>query len=222
MTNADQQKNYRRREAAAYVREKHNLPCAAATLASLATRGGGPSYRLFGRVPIYSEEDLDAWVEARMGEPVRSTSEARGASREPHRKTPTPSTAPAKRARSAKPKSSQLAPAADNVPAPGESAEKASVSHYRETDIEDFVDRLVEATASGEAATTAPKRHRASFTSAVELVDGTPSTRSQPPPRRPPPPTPDTTNTTSFAAMSGKDGPRAFGAARGGIKGAAS
>jgi phage/plasmid primase-like uncharacterized protein len=50
----------------------------------------------------------------------------------------------------------------------------------------------------------------ASFNSAVELVDGSPSTRSQPPPRRPPPPTPDTTNTTSFAAMSGKDGPRAL------------
>jgi hypothetical protein len=124
MTDADQQKNYRRREAAAYVREKHNLPCAAATLASLATRGGGPSYRLFGRVPIYRKEDLDAWVEARMGEPVRSTSEARGASGEPHRKTPIPSTAPSNGSRSAKPKTSPPS-AADNV---GGSADKAAAS----------------------------------------------------------------------------------------------
>jgi hypothetical protein len=32
--------------------------------------------------------------------------------------------------------------------------------HHRKADIEDFVDRLVEATASGEAATTAPNPHR--------------------------------------------------------------
>ena len=70
-------RNYRRREAAAYVREKHNVPCSEATLATLASRGGGPCYCLFGRIPIYSEEGRDAWVEARMGAPVRSTSEAR-------------------------------------------------------------------------------------------------------------------------------------------------
>jgi hypothetical protein len=32
--------------------------------------------------------------------------------------------------------------------------------YHRKVDIEDFVDRLVEATASGEAATTAPNPHR--------------------------------------------------------------
>jgi hypothetical protein len=94
---AGRRRNYRRREAAAYIREKHNLPCTAATLATLASRSGGPPFYLFGRIPIYSEEGLDAWVKARMGEPVRSTSEARRF-REPS-------------------KTSQPASAADKVPA---------------------------------------------------------------------------------------------------------
>ena len=74
---ADRKRGYRRREAAAYVREKHNVPCAEASLATLACRGGGPSYHLFGRVPLYFEADLDAWVKARLGESVGSASEAR-------------------------------------------------------------------------------------------------------------------------------------------------
>ena len=122
---ADHRRNYRRREAAAYVREKHNVPCAAATLATLASRGGGPCFCLFGRIPIYSEEDLDAWVEARMGAPVRSTSEARSAPREPHRKMPIPSTAPSNASRSTRAEdlTASVQPA-DNVPAPGEPADK--------------------------------------------------------------------------------------------------
>ena len=64
---ADHPRNHRRREAAAYVREKHNVPCTEATLATLACRGGGPRFYLFGRIPIYNEEDLDAWVERSTG-----------------------------------------------------------------------------------------------------------------------------------------------------------
>ena len=88
---ANHPRKHRRRGAAAYVREEHNVPCTEATLATLACRGGGLMFYLFGRIPIYSAEDLDAWVEARMGEPVRSTSEARNTLREPHRKMRTPS-----------------------------------------------------------------------------------------------------------------------------------
>jgi hypothetical protein len=68
---------HRRRGAAAYVRDSHDVPCTEATLATLASRGGGPPFFLFGRIPIYPEEGLDEWVKARLGEPVRSTSEAR-------------------------------------------------------------------------------------------------------------------------------------------------
>jgi hypothetical protein len=42
-----------------------------ATLASKATRGGGPRYRLFGRQPLYRWGDLIDWVESRCTEPER-------------------------------------------------------------------------------------------------------------------------------------------------------
>lgn len=45
------------------------------TLATLATRGGGPSYRKFGRRPLYLLADLIAWAEGRLSAPRRSTSE---------------------------------------------------------------------------------------------------------------------------------------------------
>jgi hypothetical protein len=82
MTHALQQetagrRNYRRHEAAAYIRDKYNVPCTTATLATIFCRGRGPRAFLFGRIPIYPEEGLDEWVEARLGAPVRSTSEAR-------------------------------------------------------------------------------------------------------------------------------------------------
>ena len=45
------------------------------TLAKLATIGGGPTFRRMGRVPLYDPDDLDAWVNALLSPPVRSTSE---------------------------------------------------------------------------------------------------------------------------------------------------
>jgi hypothetical protein len=48
----------------------------AATLASMATRGGGPRYRIFGHGVDYSWGDLLAWAEARVqyrgGEPAKA------------------------------------------------------------------------------------------------------------------------------------------------------
>ena len=40
--------------------------------------GGGPAYRLYGRIPLYSIADLDAYAEAKLSKPVRSTSEYGG------------------------------------------------------------------------------------------------------------------------------------------------
>jgi hypothetical protein len=74
---ANHRRNYRRRQAAAYVREEHNVPCTESTLATKACRGGGPRFYLLGKIPIYNEEDLDSWVSDRLGAPVGSTSEAR-------------------------------------------------------------------------------------------------------------------------------------------------
>lgn len=47
-----------------------------ATLATKATRGGGPRYRLFGRRPLYRWGDALAWARCQLSEPVSSTSEA--------------------------------------------------------------------------------------------------------------------------------------------------
>jgi hypothetical protein len=65
-----------RREAAKYLTEERGCPTAWGTLQKLASTGGGPPYRIFGNRAIYTDDNLDAWVEARMS-PLRiSTSEA--------------------------------------------------------------------------------------------------------------------------------------------------
>jgi hypothetical protein len=70
---------YRRRRAAAeYLREQRGIPCSEKTLAKLACIGGGPTYRLYGRIPLYSIADLDAYAKAKLSKPVRSTSEYGG------------------------------------------------------------------------------------------------------------------------------------------------
>jgi hypothetical protein len=65
----------RRRAAAEYLREQRGIPCSEKTLAKLACIGGGPVYRLFGRIPLYASLDLDAYADSKLGKPVRSTSE---------------------------------------------------------------------------------------------------------------------------------------------------
>jgi hypothetical protein len=64
----------RRADAARYIRETYGIPCVAPTLAKYACLGGGPSFRKAGKFPIYSRHDLDAWANARLSEPVQSTS----------------------------------------------------------------------------------------------------------------------------------------------------
>jgi hypothetical protein len=51
------------------------IPCAAATLATLATRGGGPLFVKFGSRALYRRDDLVEWARARLTAPRRSTSE---------------------------------------------------------------------------------------------------------------------------------------------------
>jgi hypothetical protein len=65
-----------RREAAAYLTDKHGIKTSPATLATQASRGGGPPFRKYGRVPVYRPDDLDAHVAAKLSAPRRSTSEA--------------------------------------------------------------------------------------------------------------------------------------------------
>jgi hypothetical protein len=65
----------RRDKAAQYIRDTWGLPCSTRWLAKLAVVGGGPIYRKAGRTPIYAPADLDAWAQARIGAPQKSTSD---------------------------------------------------------------------------------------------------------------------------------------------------
>ena len=51
------------------------FPVKAKTLATKATRGGGPPYRKFGLRVLYRWGDALAWAEGRLTAPYRSTSE---------------------------------------------------------------------------------------------------------------------------------------------------
>ncbi len=55
------------------------FPVSPATLATMATRGGGPRYQLFGRKPLYRWGDALEWAKGRLSKPIRSTSEAEAA-----------------------------------------------------------------------------------------------------------------------------------------------
>jgi hypothetical protein len=52
------------------------FPLAPATLATMATRGGGPPFQLFGRIPLYRWGAALAWAQDRLTEPRSSSSEA--------------------------------------------------------------------------------------------------------------------------------------------------
>src|SRR5215831_9488653 len=51
------------------------FPVKSKTLATKASRGGGPPYRLFGPRVLYRWEDALKWAQARLSTPRRSTSE---------------------------------------------------------------------------------------------------------------------------------------------------
>jgi hypothetical protein len=54
----------------------HGVKRAPATLRKLRCTGGGPKFRRLNGKPYYTEDDLVAWIEERLSEPVGSTSEA--------------------------------------------------------------------------------------------------------------------------------------------------
>jgi hypothetical protein len=65
-----------RRDAVADALTEEGFPVAKTTLATLATRGGGPPYRCFGRVPLYRWGDALAWAQSRLTAPRHSSAEA--------------------------------------------------------------------------------------------------------------------------------------------------
>jgi hypothetical protein len=67
----------RRNDAAAYLKARHGLICAPATLAKLAVIGGGPRfYKPGARTVLYDTAELDRWATEKLGRPLASTSDA--------------------------------------------------------------------------------------------------------------------------------------------------
>ncbi len=66
------------REQAARALTEAGYPTSPATLATKASRGGGPIYRRFGNRVLYTWAELLAWAESQTSSPRRSTSEAEG------------------------------------------------------------------------------------------------------------------------------------------------
>lgn len=50
-------------------------PTSKASLATLASRGGGPPYRIYSKTAIYTWREVLEWARARCSAPRRSTSE---------------------------------------------------------------------------------------------------------------------------------------------------
>lgn len=63
-----------RQQAAAFL-TAHGYRTAPATLAKLASIGGGPLFESFGRKPLYRETDLIEWARSKTTGPRRSTSD---------------------------------------------------------------------------------------------------------------------------------------------------
>jgi hypothetical protein len=59
------------------------FPVRPKTLATKATRGGGPPFRCFGAKPLYRWSDALAWAQSRLGPP-------RGGGRQPDAEAPRP------------------------------------------------------------------------------------------------------------------------------------
>ena len=62
------------RDMAATALTEAGYPVKAKTLATKATRGGGPPYRLFGVRPLYRWADTLAWAQERLSTPRYNTS----------------------------------------------------------------------------------------------------------------------------------------------------
>ena len=65
----------RRWEASEYLTIAYGMTVATATLAKLASIGGGPLFQHANRTPLYPKSELDRWALERLGVLKRSTSD---------------------------------------------------------------------------------------------------------------------------------------------------
>jgi hypothetical protein len=76
------------REAAAAALTAAGFPTSPATLATKASRGGGPAFRKFGPRPLYRWGDAVEWAQTRLGPMVTSTAELDRVRRQHDRPSP--------------------------------------------------------------------------------------------------------------------------------------
>jgi hypothetical protein len=77
----DDPKTLLTRNACAAALSAAGFPTSPDTLATRASRGGGPPYQKYGNRPLYSWGPALAWAQSRLGPIVSSTSELDAASR---------------------------------------------------------------------------------------------------------------------------------------------
>jgi hypothetical protein len=65
-----------RRVALASALTEAGFPISPATLASMATRGNGPSFQHWGRIPLYTWSSSLEWARSRLSAPRANTSAA--------------------------------------------------------------------------------------------------------------------------------------------------
>ena len=70
-------RTYNRQQAADVLRA-FGLRTTAASLATMATRGGGPRYFKNGKICLYRQSDLEEWLEQRSSDLLDSTSTSQG------------------------------------------------------------------------------------------------------------------------------------------------
>ncbi len=68
-----------RRKAAAAALTASGFPMTESSLSTMATRGGGPPFEKWGRIPLYTWGTTLEWAQGRLSKPVRSTSELEAA-----------------------------------------------------------------------------------------------------------------------------------------------
>jgi hypothetical protein len=71
------------REATAEALTAAGYPTSPATLATKASRGGGPIFRKWGPRPLYRWSDALAWAQSKLGPVISSTSELDAVSAQP-------------------------------------------------------------------------------------------------------------------------------------------
>jgi len=95
---------YRSRKRARDYLLEQGVPIGSNALAKLAARGGGPRFRYWGRDAVYTEDDLDDWVQQKLSPPVQARLAARRKGRQRGRAPIDAPPAPTRRARPYKPR----------------------------------------------------------------------------------------------------------------------